>query len=240
MQLVDAHQQHINCADCSARCSSIFQQLRPEEWKILDENKTCKKYPKGLGVFTEGSFPKGLFCVREGKIKIGQSGGTGKEQIVHLAKAGDVMGYRALLSEDKYSCSAQVVEEATICFIPKASFQFLVENNPKLTLKIVMLLSNELKEAERKITATAQLPVRNRIAQAILILIDNYGFELDQQSINIVFKRSELADLAGTSRETATRILYQFQEQELIVLNGKKIKILNQELLQNVANNHFS
>lgn len=227
---------HSDCRACAARINSIFKELKDEELQRLEENKSCNHYHKGEVIFNEGAYPRGLFCVQSGKVKLSQMGADGKEQIVHLANDGDIMGYRAILGEDTYSCSAMALEDSKVCFIPKAQFNELIENNSKLTLQIVHLLSDELKEAERKITNTAQQPVKNRIAQSLISLIKNYGFEQDNITINVSIKREELANLAGTTRETATRLLYEMQEQKLIELVGKKIRILNQVLLKNLAN----
>lgn len=226
---------HLNCMACKARINSIFKELTGDDLAQLDQNKSCRQYHKGELIFNEGAYPRGLFCVQSGKIKLSQIGADGKEQIVHLANDGDVMGYRAILGEDTYSCSAMALEDSKVCFIPKTHFNKLVENNSKLTLQIVHLLSDELKEAERKITNTAQQPVKNRLAQALLSLKDNYGMESDKLTINVSIKREELANLAGTTRETATRLLYELQEQKLIELVGKKIKILNEKHLLELA-----
>lgn len=226
---------HIHCSTCKARLNSIFKDLKEDDKQLLEQNTSCKLYQKGELIFSEGAYPRGLFCVHSGKVKLSQIGTDGKEQIVHLANDGAVMGYRAILGEDTYSCSAMALEDSKVCFIPKAHFNELIENNSKLTLQIVHLLSDELKEAERKITNTAQQPVKNRIAQALLSLKKNYGMESDKVTINVSIKREELANLAGTTRETATRLLYELQEQKLIELVGKKIKILNEALLINLA-----
>lgn len=228
-------EEHINCTTCAARFNSIFKELKTDELNQLAQHKTCKLYHKGALIFNEEAYPRGLFCVQSGKVKLSQMGADGKEQIVHLAHDGDIMGYRALLGDDTYSCSAWALEDSKVCFIPKAQFNELIENNSKLTLQIVHLLSNELKEAERKITNTAQQPVKNRIAQALLALKKNYGMEGDNTTINVSVKREELANLAGTTRETATRLLYELQEQKLIALVGKKIKIMNESILLDLA-----
>jgi len=146
-----------------------------------------------------------------------------------------VMGHRAILSEDKYSCSAVAMEDSHVCFIPKAPFYSMVEQNSKLALKIAHLLSDELKEAEQKITHTSQHPVKDRLAQALLYLKQNYGFESDQATLNVTIKREDLANLVGTTRETATRLLYEFQENKLIELVGKKIRFLNESKLIEMA-----
>ncbi|MES2478113.1 MAG: Crp/Fnr family transcriptional regulator [Bacteroidota bacterium] len=226
---------YTSCSSCPARINSVFKELKGDDLEQLDQTKICKQYHKGEVIFNEGTYPRGLYCVQSGKVKLSQMGTDGKEQIVHLANDGDIMGYRAILGEDTYSCSAMALEDSKVCFIPKTQFNNLIENNSKLTLQIVHLLSDELKEAERKITNTAQQPVKNRLAQSLLSLKDNYGMEIDNLTINISIKREELANLAGTTRETATRLLYELQEQKSIELVGKKIKIINEIQLLDLA-----
>ena len=113
----------------------------------------------------------------------------------------------------------------------------MVESNSKLALKIAHLLSDELKEAERKITSTAQLPVLTRVALNLLILKENYGLETDQATINITIKREDFAHIIGTTRETVTRYLYDLHQQNIIELVGKKIKIVDFNKLESIANN---
>ena len=228
-------QEYSGCNECKARMDSIFDSLNLDEIQNLDHIKACQFYKKGEVLFNQGSYPRGLFCVQSGKIKVTQTGIDGKEQIVHLIHDGNVMGHRAILSEDKYSCSAVAMEDSHVCFIPKAPFYSMVEQNSKLALKIAHLLSDELKEAEQKITHTSQHPVKDRLAQALLYLKQNYGFESDQATLNVTIKREDLANLVGTTRETATRLLYEFQENKLIELVGKKIRFLNESKLIEMA-----
>ncbi|HOZ52325.1 MAG TPA: Crp/Fnr family transcriptional regulator [Chitinophagaceae bacterium] len=228
-------QEYSGCNECKARMDSIFDSLNLDEIQKLDHIKACQFYKKGEVLFNQGAYPRGLFCVQSGKIKVTQTGIDGKEQIVHLIHDGNVMGHRAILSEDKYSCSAVAMEDSHVCFIPKAPFYSMVEQNSKLALKIAHLLSDELKEAEQKITHTSQHPVKDRLAQALLYLKQNYGFESDQATLNVTIKREDLANLVGTTRETATRLLYEFQENKLIELVGKKIRFLNESKLIEMA-----
>ena len=89
---------------------------------------------------------------------------------MHLIHDGNVMGHRAILSEDTYSGTAVAMEDSHVCFIPKIPFYEMAENNSKLALKIAHTLADELKEAEQKITHTAQRPVKDRIAHCLLVL----------------------------------------------------------------------
>lgn len=221
--------------NCPSRLNSIFKDLNEEELREIEKIRSCSAFNKGEKIFSEATYPKGLFCVQSGKVKVAQIGADGKEQIVHLINDGNAMGHRAIFGDDKYSCSAVAIEDVQLCFLPKIPFYKMVENNAKLALKFTKLLAEELKEAEEQITNTAQLPVRNRIAQSILSLLENYGFEQDHCTINIIVKREDLANIAGTTRESASRILTQFQKENIIYLVGKKIKLLNKTLLIEIA-----
>ncbi|MBI1838228.1 MAG: Crp/Fnr family transcriptional regulator [Flavobacteriia bacterium] len=227
----------INCKDCQKGLQSIFCALNSDELELVNQMKKCQVFEKGDLIFQEASFPKGIYCVQKGKAKLCQSGVDGKDQILHFAMDGDIMGYRATLSGDVYSCSAIAIEKSFICFIPKDLFISLVEKNSKLTLQVIHLFSNELKKIESNFTKITQGPVKERIAQSLLLLKNKYGFDFDQATINITIKREELANMAGTTRETATRILYSFQEDKLIELNGKKIKIIDLKRLIEVSKN---
>lgn len=225
--------ENIICSNCKSRCQSIFKDLGSNETSQIDEGKKVLFFKRGDELFSEGSYPKGLFCVKSGKIKVFQMGADGKEQILHLIHDGNVMGHRAIFSEDKYSCSAIAMEDSQVCFIPKSDFSAILENNPKLILNIAHLLSVELKEAEQKITQMAHQPVKDRVILVLFNLIDNYGFKDDDATINLIIKRDDIANLAGTTRETATRFLYELQDQAIIELVGKYIKIKNSVLLKN-------
>ena len=221
-----------NCNNCKARLISTFSELNLDDTLWLNEIKLSKAYKKGELIFKEGNYPKGLFCVHSGKIKVAQRGDDGKEQIVHLIHTGDIMGHRAILGDDQYSCSSVAMEVSQVCFIPKDSFNAMVNNNAKLALRIAHLLADELKALEKKVTHSVQNSVKERLAEAIIQLKNNYGLQADNQTINVVVTREDLANLAGTSRETATRYLYEFQSLNVIQLVGKSIKILNENRLE--------
>lgn len=225
-----------DCEHCGSRKRSIFCDLHGHDLEKLEEEKGCSAYKKGQVVFNSGSYPHGLFCIREGKVKVFQVGDEGKEQIVRLAKAGDILGYRAILSGDKYSSSAEALDDAKICFIPKKSFLSLIENNGVLSMQLMKLLSEDLKEAEHRITELAQKPVRERVAEALLYLHQTYGTEADGQTIGVTMSREDIANIVGTATETTIRLLSEFKHDEVIQLNGKKIAIVNHKKLIKIAN----
>jgi CRP/FNR family transcriptional regulator len=187
-------------------------------------------------VFYEGNRAEGLYLIKKGKIKLYQTGDGGKEQILKLVKQGDMIGYRSVISGDLNTETASVMEDATLCFIPKSTFFNFLHNNPEFSTSMMRVLSNDLKDAEARVVALAQKPVRERIAETILMLKDFYG-EDENGSIDFGVSREEIANMVGTATETTIRMLSDFKSEHLIELANKKIKILNHQGLVKAA--HF-
>jgi CRP/FNR family transcriptional regulator, polysaccharide utilization system transcription regulator len=224
------------CAQCNVRLHSVFNVLDQDQLNEMTLHKSCSYYKKGQFVFAENGLPSGLFCINSGKIKITTTGYDGKEQILRLAKSGDIVGYRALISNERYASSAVALEDASICIIDKKYFFESLESNPKLMFEVIKKMSKDLKTAEEHIVSLSQKNVRERMAEALLFLKATYGLEEDNQTINVVLSREEIADYVGTSTESCIRLLSEFNNDQLINLTGKKIRILNLPALMQTAN----
>lgn len=202
----------------------------------IQAEKVCTAYKKGEYIFKEGTRPFGIFCVNRGKIKLTKTGDDGKEQIIRLVKPGDPLGYRSLLSGDRYSASAVALEDSGVCFVPKELFMGILQKDSNLSLEMMRMLSEDLKNAELKLTHLAQKPVRERVAEAILFIKETYGFEEDGSTIAASFSREDIANIVGTATETAIRLLSEFNKEQIIKLSGKKILITNLPKLISTAN----
>lgn len=229
----------IECNHCSIRQDSIFSALNSEEVSELQKEKSHLIFNYGELIFKEGQFPSGMYIVTNGKVKVSKYGFEGREQIMRFAKEGDILGYRAMVSEEKYSCSALAVTETRLCFVSKKFINQTIRNNPDLGFNFMKLFAKDLKIAEEKSLQLAQKTVRERVAESILILIEVYGLEDDNSTLKIILKRDEIASIAGTVRETATRLLSEFCDDNIIFMDGKKIKILDINLLAKKANSSF-
>lgn len=201
----------------------------------IEAAKICSTVKKNDTIFREGSYASGVYCINAGKIKLSMLGDEGKEQIIRMAKPGDIIGYKALLSGDRYSASAVALEDCNVCFIPREIFLAILQKDAALSFEMMKILSNELKNAEGKITHLAQKPVRERVAETILFLKETYGIDKDN-NVNVTLSREEIANLVGTATETTIRLLSEFNKDQIIELSGKKIKILNYNKLVKTAN----
>ena len=227
--MLDKSHKHITCENCLAKKNSLFKSFCDEQAGDLNAIKTCAYYKKSQPLFLEGSIPRGVFCLNSGKVKIFARGEEGKEQIIHVAKEGEIVGFRAMFSEEPYKVTASTLEESNICFINKSDFLNLVDTNITLRNGIMKELSSELANRVTYITNMAQKSVRGRLAFALILLEEIYAGEL----INLT--REDLANFVGTATETLIRLLKDFKEEGIIQTHGRKIEVLNREDLLKIS-----
>lgn len=224
------------CEKCGNFNSSAFCSLTKTELAQLSTHKTFNLYKKGQVIFYEGNQPQGLYCIYSGKVKIYKMGNDGKDQIVRLAKTGSIIGYRALLSSDNYYGTATALENTLVCFFPKLVYLNLLMSNPEFSMKTIKMLSVNLRIAEQMITNMAQKQVKERMAEALLLIIGFFGMEEDNATLNTVLTREDIGSIAGTTTETSIRVLSDLNKNKIIKIIGKKIKILNKRELLRISN----
>jgi len=214
------------CQNCEAKNRSVFHEVGDDGMRQLEASKTCFSYKRGESLFYEGHTPQGVYCIKSGKVKIARSGPEGKEQIIRFSKTGDLVGYRSLLSGERYMSSATALDETHVCFVPKSQILQLVEGHPCLSLNLMRRVCQELGEAGKLITNLAQKNVRERMAEILLMLKTNFG-ETPDGALDIKLSREEIANLVGTATESAIRVLSDFQAEGMITLKGKQILLTN-------------
>ncbi|WP_461490472.1 Crp/Fnr family transcriptional regulator [Pontibacter sp. HJ8] len=224
-----------DCRNCTSRTASLLGCCRGTELEQLSATKSCFAYKKGQLIFHEGGKPSGLYCINSGKIKITKMGSDGKEQIVRLAKPGDMIGYRALMADSNYSASAVALDDAVICFIPRSQFLELISQNADFASGLMKLLSNALGEAEERMVQMAYKPVRERLAEALLLLQKTYKQQEGEDHFTISISREDLASIVGTAKETTIRLLSDLKEEQVITTKGSSITILDTEKLYKIC-----
>lgn len=223
------------CDNCSSKFNNVFRHLTPEEHEMISLDKNCEPYKKGSVIYHEGNRISGCYCVSNGIIKIFKTGIDGKEQIVTFAKKGDIIGFRSVLSGELACTTAKVIDDAHLCFIPGDTLISIFKRNGEFSMDLMQLACKELGEANAYITDIAQKTVRERLAEVLLHLKDN--FELDnEQFLQITLTREELANIVGTATESVIRLLSEFKSDRLIELHGRRIKLLDINGLKKAGN----
>jgi CRP-like cAMP-binding protein len=223
------------CDKCAMENDAIFKHLTREEVDMINFEKEFRQYKRGEILYNEGSRISGFYCIHSGIIKIFKTGFDGKEQIIRFAKPGDIIAYRSVLSNEVACTSAKVIEDCQVCFIPSEILISLVKSNSVYALELLKLACEELGEANSFITDIAQKTVRERLAEILLLLVNDFGLD-DQNYLRISLTREELANIVGTATESVIRLLSEFKSDKLVELNGRKIRILNKKGLEKISN----
>ena len=206
----------------------------------LDQRKTSNIYKRGQVIFYEGNQSFGLYCISSGRVKLYKMSVDGKQQIVRIASAGDVLGYRALLANEPYHATAEAIEDSEICCLDRDSFFPVLKKEPSLAMNLIQKLAQELGVAENLMANMAQKSVRERMAELLLTLKEAYGEkEGDHTRIVLKLTREEFGNMIGVTQETSIRLLSEFRQEKLIEVNGREIKILDVDRLVAVANLDF-
>ena len=228
--------QTLSCNDgCLVRSNSIFKHLTPDELEKVTFDKSTEHYKRGSIIYREGSRINGCYCIQEGIIKVFKTGIDGKEQIIRFARSGDIIGFRSVLSNELACTTAEVLDDAILCYIPAETLVYLVKHNGNFSMELMQLTCKELGEANAYITDIAQKTVRERLAEILIHLKNDFG--LDENNIlQISLTREELANIVGTATESVIRLLSEFKQDQLIELNGRKIRIIDEAGLIRIGN----
>lgn len=222
-----------SCVHCLTD-NDIFRHLTQDELDVLAYVKSCNHYRRGDVIFHEGNRTGGVYCVSSGIVKHYKTGIDGKEQIVRFSQRGNIFGFRAILSEEPACTGAKVIEDASVCFIPAEQFLEWVKNNSAFSMRIMKQSCKELGEANQYIIDIAQKSVRERLAEVLLLLNDNFGTN-SEGILQVSLTRDELAGLVGTATESVIRLLSEFKSDKLIALNRRKIKLLDEQKLKRIC-----
>ncbi len=213
----------------------LFKDLTEPELQEIEDNIKLSKQKRGTLIYSQGSEISGVYIVINGILKIFKTGAEGKDQIIRFAKMGDPVGFRSVMTDERACTSVESLTESTVCFIPKESILKLYASNSLFSKTMLRILCRELGDANDKILNLAQKTVRERLAEAILSLMD--AFDLDEeQRLRIALTREDLANLVGTATESIIRLLSEFKHDKLIEIQGRYIKLLNVQQLIKVAN----
>ena len=200
-----------------------------EALKELSTQKRKETLTAKSELFLEGEYPRYLYFVERGKMKLFKMSDHGKEHIIDIRPAGTFIGYTSLINNENYNFSASAIEDTTLSLIPRLDFMKLLYGNRDVAAQLIKMLAGNVTKKEEQLLNLAYNSVRKRVANAILELYQNY-----EQQDNIPLLRKDLAGMVGTARESVIRVLAEFKEEGLISLNYGSISILEPKKLANV------
>ena len=215
--------------------ADMWAPLTDEQREFLTSQFVLQSYKKNEVIHYEGETPTHMMCLLSGKVKIFKEGVGGRSQIIRMIKPVEYFGYRAFFAELDYVTTAAAFEPSVICLIPMTAINSLVGQNNGLCKFFIKQMSIDQCYSDERTVNLTQKHIRGRLAEAILVLKESYGLEEDESTLSIYLSREDLASLSNMTTSNAIRTLSQFATEKLIAIDGRKIKLIDEEKLKKIS-----
>lgn len=225
------------CHTCHAKEFGIFSSLDNEELKKIKDLPHPNFYKKRQIIFHEDNPCEGFYVLKSGKAKLVKSSRTGRQHIVKLVKPGGIIGEDGVFEKSPYAFTAEAIEDSEACFINKGGLFNFLKERPAVALKIMSMLSWELRTARSQIVEMALKDARARMAGLILgLACENRRHNEKSCPVELYLTRAEMAEMIGVSQETAIRLICDFRDTGFIKTCHRQITILDEDGLMMAAN----
>lgn len=221
---------------CDLKSCFLCQLCLPEWLPAIAVQKRNYAVRKGEQLFKEGDAVKGIYFVYKGSFKVHKRWDKEKELIIRFARPGDIVGHMGLGKKPLYPVSATALEPAVVCYLDMDFFETTLKVNTSLTYQLMQFFANELQNSQRSMRDLAHMSVKARIAQAFVSLKQQFGLD-ESGFIQIEISRQDISSFAGTTYETLFKVLNDFTKEHIVMLTGRKIKVINESRLREIISN---
>lgn len=208
----------------------IFSELDAERLRQISLLGSRKFYKKDSTVLHENETGSALFVIVSGKVKVSRESDDGKEVILSILNESDFFGEMAILDGLNRSASVTAIEETELFLIQRSDFLNLLQEHPEISVSLLQELTRRLRASDLRIKSLSLKDAEGKVASVILQLADDIG-KIKQGKVEIerLPFQHDLANMAGTSRETISRTLHSFAKRGLIELEGTRLRINDYE-----------
>lgn len=212
----------------------FFRELTKEQLREVNKKFTANHYSKKETIYRQGDSATMLRVVVAGKVKLISHTLEGEGVLLDMLQPGDFFGNPTAGSRDVYNETAETQTSACILSIRISDFRDIMNEYPSVAMSVLDITAERLKQSRQRIRHLTTLPVKKRLAHILVTLANKFGEKHSRGLlIQLPLSRKDLADMAGTSAETTSRIMSQFQEEDLITSGRQWVAIKDKpELLR--------
>ena len=212
----------------------FFQDLSESELRKVNKKFTANHYPRGETIYRQGESSTMVRVVVAGHVKLVAHTMEGEGVLLDMLQPGDFFGNPTAGRKDVYNETAETQTSACILSVRLSDFREVMNRFPSVAMSVLDITTDRLNESRRRIQHLATLSVTKRIAHILVTLGNKFGEENPRGLlIQLPLSRKDLADMAGTSTETASRIMSRFQEEDLITSGRQWVAVKDKpELLR--------
>jgi CRP/FNR family transcriptional regulator len=221
----------VDCNTCTER-SPLFNDLTTEELELMNKDRYTVKFNSGEIIIKQGTTGTKIISLVDGMAKIYIEGYNNKNLLLAITKPWGLIGGPGVHTDDKNHYSVSALTETTVCFINRENFNEVLKRNSKFASEMLRHISQKAIINFDKMVSLTQKQMNGRMADAIIYLSE---IVFNSNSFDMVISRQDLADLSGMSKDSAIRILKEFEKDNIISLDGKKIEIPDVQKLKDIS-----
>ena len=225
-----------SCVVCKLKTERFFCNLPKASLQAFDAIKYAAAYPAGAMLFSEGQFPRGIYLLCKGKVKLSITAADGKTLILKISEPGEILGLHATVSGAPYEMTAETLHPCQVNFIKRDDFLKFLQEHGDACLSAAQQLSASCQSAYEQIRALGlSHSAREKLARVLLEWAQNGEETKDGLRVKLAMTHEEIAQMIGTSRETVTRILAEFRTKQLAQIKGSNLLIRNKPALERMV-----
>ena len=207
---------------------SIFSELKDQDLKLIYEKMISRSYSKGELIVLEETIGDKCYFIFEGSVKITRSNKDGREVILAILNAGEFFGEMSLLDGETRSANVFSQENTKVSILSRDDFLSILEEYPKVSIELLRELTTRLRKSDEQIASLTLSDAEKRIGRCIIRLADEQGIiKRGQVTIKKLPYQHDIANMAGTSRETVSRALVLLEQSGLIMRDGRSMEIID-------------
>jgi CRP/FNR family transcriptional regulator, cyclic AMP receptor protein len=207
---------------------TLFTDLSEVELRALESEVKERAFRKNEVIFHEDDPGRALFILKKGRVKVGRENKRGREVILRILEPGDFFGEMSLLDEEPRSATVTALDGCQVLILFREAFVAFVSKHPRAVLRMLTVLSQRLRKANEKISRLVFTDAYEKVASVLMDVIKESKIPLEiGAEVPLRLSRKELADLAGLSRETFSRIMARFERAGLLRVNGRQLSVVD-------------
>lgn len=215
--------------------NKVWDVLTEEEKAYIDAHSVVYMFRKNEIIHHEGDIPTHMMMLVRGKVRVYKEGVSNRNQIIRTLKPHDFFGYRAMIANGTYNTSVSAFEDSMVYFVEKEPFLQVIQQNNRFCYLFMVEMAHDLGASDTRSVNLTQKHMRGRLAESLLSLKDNYGLDEDQATLSLYLSREDLANMSNMTTSNVIRTLSQFADEGVVSIDGRKIKMLDEEQLVRIS-----
>ena len=221
----------IDCSECKQK-SPLFQLLSGEESKIVDEERYEVFFKAGENIVKQGTILTHLTSIVSGFVKIYIEGYSGKNLLLSLAGPHTLIGGPGMFTDNRNHFTITALEDTRVCFINSDNFKRVLALNDEFNRQFLRHVNNKTIEIFQKMISLTQKQMHGRMADVLILLSEKV---YKSSNFDIPLSRQDLADMTAMSKDSAIRVLKEFEKDQIAKINGRTVQIFSPDALKELS-----